>query len=468
MDGFRSFRFFTRGLTQLGLTVVWTHAMTASLAVMLVPTPAVEAAESTHQRLRLPQILNWKEIDNQFDYTKFSRKCCQRRGPVKVAILDNGFLTYEQELGHTIPANTVYHEGPDTGEDSTEWHGTLVAQLVSHVVQKTVGLDRMELHLFNTYGFPRFKAAVDEVIKEKFDIVIHAQVFEFGSNGDGHGFVNAVVNEAAHHGIIWINAVGDFNGLMYIGRYNKKENSSWIHLPGPRESVRIRCVSVPEPTLNTSESRASKHTTALKKAKTCPLSLILTWDKVPNKTEVGTKNDLDLYLYDQNEKLIASSTLKQKETGADFEKNQSYYPREEIELSLKPGEYHARVLWRGGSFSHSDVFWLTAWGNGIVMIDNTPGDSVLSPADNQFVLAVGASDAPPSGVSERLHRPHLKLMSRLVWPHHQFPSASSIATGLAGGAAVAALAIGTPENVEAVYLEIKKSLRKNSRDRQTL
>ena len=53
-----------------------------------------------------------------------------------------------------------------------------------------------------------FKDAVETVAHENFDLVLYAQNWEFGGNGDSKGFINALVNQATQAGVIWMQVSG--------------------------------------------------------------------------------------------------------------------------------------------------------------------------------------------------------------------------------------------------------------------
>ncbi|RYZ71001.1 MAG: protease, partial [Proteobacteria bacterium] len=134
---------------------------------------------------------------------------------VKIAILDNGFKGYKAQVGKTLPKSTVYHAGPVAVDaKSEEVHGLFMAQIVTGLLAKTPGI-KYELHLFSAFGYSNLDKAVDTLVREKFDLALYAQVWEYGGNGDGKGFINAVVNKATSAGVTWINAAGNFGDNTY-------------------------------------------------------------------------------------------------------------------------------------------------------------------------------------------------------------------------------------------------------------
>ena len=55
------------------------------------------------------------------------------------------------------------------------------------------------------------------MVRERVDVVLYSQVWTFGSDFDGTGFINAQVSRALASGAIWINAAGNFGGAVYQG-----------------------------------------------------------------------------------------------------------------------------------------------------------------------------------------------------------------------------------------------------------
>src|SRR5690606_5114880 len=101
-----------------------------------------------------------------------------------------------------------------------------------------------ELHLYHTYGYSNLKAAVEDAIKRKVDIVLYSQTWEYGGNFNGRGFINALVNKALDSGILWINNAGNF-GRSTFNAPVRSGKDSWVELPGKNSSVEIRCAKNP-------------------------------------------------------------------------------------------------------------------------------------------------------------------------------------------------------------------------------
>jgi hypothetical protein len=80
--------------------------------------------------------------------------------------------------------------------------------------------------LLNTNGLSNLKAAVEHAIQQKVDLILYSQVWPFGGNFDGTGFLNEQVNRATKEGIIWINAAGNNGNLVHNGYVKRQMDAS--------------------------------------------------------------------------------------------------------------------------------------------------------------------------------------------------------------------------------------------------
>lgn len=332
-------------------------------------------------------------------YTQATR--LSPRKTARIAILDNGFNGYEAEIGKTLPANTTYHAGPIAPPTPQESHGLYMAQMVSGLLTASNSSPQLpfELHLFAASGYTNLAAAIEHVSNEKFDVVLYSQVWEYGGNGDGHGFINSLVNKATQAGVLWINAAGNYHTLTYHSGITRTQDD-WAKLPGPNESVRLRCLKHATPKGSDKSGKADQ-------SGKCHIRLVLSWNDFKDDPSLGTDKDLDLVLTDDTLGIVQASTLQQKLQVPDGERGSSKYPREIIEADVKPGLYYARVKIRSANFAQRDQLTLLASGDFIEMVDASSDETLLNPADNASVITVGAADSPHSGRSRRLRKPEL-------------------------------------------------------------
>jgi hypothetical protein len=277
---------------------------------------------------------------------------------VKVAILDNGFRGFVPGQG-MLPESAQLVEGPLKFPE-TSVHGLGMAQILWEATgKKATG---PKIYLINTNGFTNFKAAVDFVIKNNVDIVLYSQIWTFGSNFDGKGFINEAVNRATSAGVIWINAAGNLGGQVYQGNFGDS-----------REKIKL-----------------------INKLDENSFTLTLTWtDFLQSEHECATK-DLDLEIYDDQDRLIKSGALVQNgaaPNSGDANDNRSCYARESFAVNnLSRGNYFIRVVKRSQNFELQDTFR-------VLITENRPGSlafakggqgfEIMPPADNPSVFTVG-------------------------------------------------------------------------------
>lgn len=313
---------------------------------------------------------------------------------VRIAILDNGFRGHQSEIGKSLPASTKFHAGPVAVDPAAEEaHGLVMAQIVAGLLAKTPQLS-YELHLFSAFGYSNLEQAVKTVIQEKFDVVLYAQVWEYGGNGDGRGFINSLVTQASGS-TIWVNAAGNFGDATYRAPVTGADDS-WAKLPGPNNSVRVRCL-------------------ANERGK-CQLRAVLAWSDFKDDVSVGTDKDLDLVLTDDTLKIIRTAGLQQmKSLPPQGQPGASLYPREIIQAEITPGLYFLRAKIRSTNFSSStDTLKILTSGDFVQQLDsNSSRESLLPPADNAGVVTVGAIDSSKSAASASMGKPELLTRSLL-------------------------------------------------------
>lgn len=273
---------------------------------------------------------------------------------IKVAILDNGFKGFDPKKG-MLPENAELVEGP-LKIPSMASHGLGMAQIVWEMTGKTA--EGPKFYLVNANGFTNFKAAVDFVIKNQVDIVLYSQIWNFGSNFDGKGFINEVVNKALSAGIIWINAAGNLGKQVYNGEMGAGEHRFRLENKLDDNSV----------------------------------TLTLTWADFYEREDVCTNQDFDFEVYDSHEKLMKSGNLIQGGVAPDSKNpkdNRSCYARESISLeNLERGFYSIKVISKAQKTLAYKVL-MTETRIGTFEFPESNGPEIMPPADNAGVLTVG-------------------------------------------------------------------------------
>jgi len=401
--------------------------------------PAAASAAGT-----APEITNLTEIAAHLKLARFKSKKFQRK--IKVAVFDNQFFGHEAEIGKALPENTKYHAGAESPADrrnEDDPHGTMMARIIAQILKSSGAQTDYELHLFKTFGHTKFAAAVEYVVKEQFDLVLHAQVWEDSGNGDGKGYINTEVNKATAAGIVWINASGNYGKQT---RWNKVEGKAdggaeWVVFQDKKgksqDGVTITC-------------------TPPKGDSYCKLRLILAWLDFKDDIHTGTDKDLDLFLYDSMGKEIAKDTRNQVLTKDLNNDNSSILPRERVEHDIPKGTFKARVKIISRNFSASnDQLRITVAGRGASLVDPSEGETVFAPADNPKVITVGASDDTNSSWSVKHGKPDVKLKSVIKLKDRSYMYSSSIASAFAAGVSALHLGIDTDRAREDVLTKLK-------------
>lgn len=397
----------------------------------------------------VPEIKNAKDLAAQLQLSAFKGKKFQRK--IKVAILDNGWTGHEGAIGKSLPAGTVYHNGKASDADlgqAINFHGVIMAKIVSAVLRESQAETDIELHLINSFGYTKFADAVDRVINDKFDLVLYSQVWEFGGNGDGKGFINAQVDRAVKAGVVWVNASGNFGKLARLAPVDGKVegDTEWVIFKDAKgkaaSSAKFKCAA------------AAKEQ--------CTVKLVLAWNDFKDDAETGTDKDLDLIILDKSGNQVGISERNQRLKADAADKTVSIIPRELIEVKLASGTYDIRVKIKSKNFSAAqDQLRLNLSGSGVTLEQPSQDETLLAPADNPGVIVVGASDDPQSSSSKKLNKPDIKLKSLIELDNGSKPFASSNAAALAAGVAILHLGTGQASTVAEVIEKLRPLTQKS-------
>lgn len=347
---------------------------------------------------------------------------CAKNRRLKVAVLDKTFLGFESELGRTLPADTVMIEGPvRIPSVDPSAHGLRMAQIFSFLATDKMRCPgNVELRLYRVAGYSNFKSAIQGLIDWRADLVLHSEVWEVGGNSDGKGFLNAEVSRAAQSGIIWVNAAGNFEGLVHQGQI-RSAASGRASLPHEGDRLRLIC-------------RAED-------GKKCPTRVLLTWNSFTDSTEDGVREDLDLELIDEDGEVLARSELRQTTEPGEAKPGFSKFPRESLSLQLEAGEYFLRVPMVTRDFREGQVLRVSVSGEFLEMPWSIPGETILNPADNPDILVVGAWDSEKSSLSLSRGKPDLWAPSSLRFEDgREYRGSSNSAALVAGWIALKKLA----------------------------
>ncbi len=372
----------------------------ALLASVFLTIPAVSAP-----------FKNLEALKSSMGFAKFYQ--VQNPGRrIKVAVLDKGFAGYEKEVGTSLPAETRYMAGPiATPKDANTEHGLRMAQILTAFMTNDMQASQWapELNLYNVFGYSNFKAAIDDIVARKVDLVLYSEVWQYGGNNDGKGFINKEVTRATDAGVVWVNAAGNF-GLTTYNSSIQTLADNWVKLPDQNNALSIRC------------EKNSKGV--------CFLRAVLSWNDFKDDATLGTDKDLDLVLTDDVLNVIQIGGTKQSTDVNESRPGYSKYPREIIEAQLKPGQYFLRVKNRSGNFTARDSLRISIEPDNITMTSRSANESILNPADNPTVITVEANDFPMSSTSGSSGKPDVFAPSALELQDGRTPFGSSNAAAI--------------------------------------
>ena len=306
-----------------------------------------------------------------------------------MAIIDTGFGYLEEaKASGDLPTDMVEVDLTGEGMDYPGWppHGNAVAQMM-HDMAPDAGL-----YLFNVGDVVDLGVAKDMCISYGINIINHS-VSWFNENFyDGTGLVNDIANDARAHGILWVNAAGNFTCLHHWhGKATDPDGNGWINFP--REEFQPLFFNSPDIATYYSLFDDGDDETldicaefAAFLGGTPTLDLALTWDDWPLSS-----NDYDMYLYDEDMNLVSESTNLQTGTQP---------PREHIVYSgpyskIHPTPYYFdyaifRLKIKRRADNKENMLMLFNGGDSSYMIPFRTDSSILSPADAESVMAVGA------------------------------------------------------------------------------
>jgi Subtilase family/Domain of unknown function DUF11/Fibronectin type III domain/WD40-like Beta Propeller Repeat len=208
---------------------------------------------------------------------------------VKIAIIDLGFVGYQSLLGTALPSSVVTDNrcGGATTSSSVAVvtnHGTAVAELVHQMAPGA------QLYLICIDNEVDLALAEQDAIADGVQIVNHSISWFNTSRGDGTGAPgspDATVVDARAHGILWVNAAGNYATQHWSGNY------------APDAVAPDETDFTPGNTLNQVTIQSGEQACAY-----------LKWDDWP-----VTSEDFDLYLVQMSDDQIVDSSLGDQSDG---------------------------------------------------------------------------------------------------------------------------------------------------------
>ena len=198
---------------------------------------------------------------------------------VKVAIIDLGFqnLTSAKNAGE-VPANVITVDYTGTGIEATTPHGTAVAEVVHDMAPDA------QLYLLKIGSEVGLGNAKDYCIANGIRVINHSVAWLNAAFYDGTGPICNIANDAYAHGILWVNAAGNYANTHYQATLTDADSDKKHEFSGTDETLSFN---------------ASSGST---------IDILLNWDdyKSPRKY-----TDYNLYLYNSSNVQVAASTRSQ-------------------------------------------------------------------------------------------------------------------------------------------------------------
>jgi hypothetical protein len=353
------------------------------------------------------QVLNLDDVIQRLDVASAQVRGFRGQG-VKIAILDNGFGDLEHSLGKFLPQGIQYEKNSQNAPALTR-HGTTMAELVYAVAtgNKTLGSENSgpELLLYNSNGFSNFQESVRKAIAADVDIILYAQVWEYGGNFDGGGFINSVVYEATNKGILWVNAAGNYRDRVWSGTVQTDPTRQLIFASN-QASLPFRVLQ------GRSAVKAS-----------------LAWNDFRDNADYATTQDIDLVLEDRHGTPLQSGTKHQSGRENNSTADWSAHAREIVTLDLESGVYTLKVLRNSDNFDNNSRVKVMIQGEFVELLAPPATNSILIPADNPSVITVGARDYDFSSQSSQ--KPEIRITSTVDFSSGKFIQGTSTAAAFA-------------------------------------
>lgn len=326
---------------------------------------------------------------------------------IKIGVIDLGFHGYKDLLGKTLPPSdkvTVksFVSG-QTADQTDEVHGTACAEII-HAMAPDAQL-YLAYYNGNVTGLGQ---AAEWLIDQGVNIISHSASGLLGPM-DGTGPQAQLVDRVTAQGILWVNASGNSATEHYRFTFNDKKGNGRHTFPDGSQTLLYNPPST--------DAR-----------------IILNWnDWAGDATE-----DYDLYLYDENGKVVASSEDTQRGQPKDI-------PAEAIRIN-RPTRKTYYIVIIAKNITRPAVFDLYAHNGrlGYHSVEHSLG----TPADARGALAVGAiswRDNKLESFSSRGPTNDGRLKPELVAPDRVttrayrgeiFPGTSASTPHVAGAAAL--------------------------------
>ena len=263
---------------------------------------------------------------------------------VKVGVLDGGFSGYDGLLGTELPDTVTVWWAPSIGGPGSSVHGTACAEIVYDVSPNA------EFYLANFNTEVEWANAIDWLISQGVDVISCSMGWLNTGPGDGTGVICAKVTDARAAGILWSQSAGNQARRHWSGYWSDPDGNGWLNFTSTDETNMIYASAGDQITVG------------------------LRWDDPWG----ASGNDYDLYLLDDSQTIVASSTNWQ-----DGNDN----PTETLVYTVSTsGYYHIKVeMYSADGTARFDLFTFDH-----DLQYQVAAGSLLEPADSPDAMTMGA------------------------------------------------------------------------------
>jgi hypothetical protein len=280
---------------------------------------------------------------------------------VKVCVLDLGFEGYESLKGSELPSDVVVRSFRSDGDiEAGIVHGAACAEIVHDMVPQA------KLYLVNFDTDVEEHNAVEWIVQQGVNVISYSIGWINAGDGAGNGPIDADVEYASQHGLIWSSSAGNEAINHYLAPFNDSNGNGWDNFTSTDEILdfEVPAYEIVGAFLNWND-----------------------WGTWNGYDFSGADQDFDLYLYiwtGASWVLVDSSKNVQ---------NGSQWPTEEIYGWYADFTTRWGVAIRKVHTTHSNNVELFIQGNDDAVEYNVTASSLVQPADSAQAVTAGAVDA---------------------------------------------------------------------------
>ncbi len=266
-------------------------------------------------------------------------------GGAKIAIIDTGFEGYQALLGKELPQEVVARSFRADGNlEAGERHGTAVAEIVHDMAPEA------QLLLTNIRTRTEWGRAVEWAIEQGATGITSSLSSPPECQGDSRT-LGGVARRAREHGILWTTSAGNLGANHWGGPWRDDDSNDILNLTDTDETIDIRVT------------------------RDQSFFVVLTWDDPCGQSA----NDYDLFLLDQQGRVLTSSTNVQNGAGL---------PTERIDYRpSQSGTLQIQVRRKAGA----KPVMLDIYNRYVTQLEYViPAGSIQDPGISPYIMAIGA------------------------------------------------------------------------------